>query len=181
VSDSGPGVEHRDEESDVDQQSGRDEEAVRRFVEHMSMLLAGWGFPRMAARVLMVMTAADEPQLTAGDLAERLGVSPAAISGAIRYLIQIGMAVREPVPGSRRDRYRLAADTWYEVTLTKLTMFGTVAELAAGGAQALGGPTSPSGVRVTEMRDYFLFVQKELPALLDKWLTTKPAYGEDPA
>jgi DNA-binding transcriptional regulator GbsR (MarR family) len=163
----------------VDQQGGRDEEAVRHFVEHMAMLFADWGFPRMAARVLMVMTAADEPALTAGELAERLGVSPAAISGAVRYLVQIGMAVREPVPGSRRDRYRLTDHTWYEATLTKLTIFRTVADLAVEGAKALGGSASPSGARVTEMRDYFLFVEQELPTVLEKWEATKPHYPAD--
>lgn len=157
----------------MDEPGERDEEGVRRFVEHLAMLFANWGFPRMAARVLMVMTVADEPSLSAGELAERLGVSPGAISGAVRYLIQIGMAVREPVPRSRRDRYRLTDDTWYEVTLTKLTIFKAVADLATEGVVSLGGPGSPGGTRVAEMRDYFAFVHAELPALLDKWTAAK--------
>lgn len=158
----------------MDEPGERDEDGVRRFVEHMAMLFADWGFPRMAARVLMVMTVADEPALSAGELAGRLGVSPAAISGAVRYLIQIGMAVREPVPRSRRDRYRLTNDTWYEATLTKLTIFKAVADLATEGATALGGPGTPSGARVAEMRDYFRFVHAELPAVLDKWAASEP-------
>ena len=68
---------------------------------------------------LFTLMAADERALTAAELAERLGVSPAAISGAVRYLTQIGMLHREPSPGSRRDRYRLPDDPWYEVTLAK--------------------------------------------------------------
>lgn len=80
----------------------RDEEGVRRFVEHMAMSWAEWGFPRMAARVLMVMMAADEEALTAAELGDRLEISPAAVSGAVRYLIQIGMLAREPVPRPRR-------------------------------------------------------------------------------
>ena len=42
------------------QPSPRDEAQVRLFVENMAMFLADWGFPRMAARVLMVLMAADE-------------------------------------------------------------------------------------------------------------------------
>jgi biotin operon repressor len=152
----------------------RDEEGVRRFIEHMAMLFADWGFPRMAARVLMVMTAADERALTAAELAERLDVSPAAISGAVRYLIQIGMAAREPVPGSRRDRYRLADDSWYEATVTKLTLFESVAQLTAEGAEALGPPSSPAAARVGQMRDYFRFIHRELPVLLERWKATRP-------
>lgn len=160
----------------MDEQGDRDEEGVRRFVEQMAMLFADWGFPRMAARVLMVLTAADEPILSAGALAERLGVSPAAISGAVRYLIQIGMVVREPTPGSRQTHYRLADSAWYEASVTKMTIFKGVADLAAEGAAALA-PGSPAGARVAEMRDYFQFVQRELPGVLDMWLAAKPHYG----
>ena len=67
----------------------RDEEQVRSFVEQMAMFLTDWGFPRMPARVLMGLMAADEERLTAGELAKRLAVSPAAISGAVRYLQQL--------------------------------------------------------------------------------------------
>jgi DNA-binding transcriptional regulator GbsR (MarR family) len=84
----------------------RDDEAVAQFVEHAARVFADWGFPRMAARVLFVMMTANEPGLTAADLAERLGVSPAAISGAVTYLIQLGLLERVPVPGSRRDLHR---------------------------------------------------------------------------
>lgn len=164
----------------MEQPRQRDEAGVRRFVEHMAMLFADWGFPRMAARVLMVLTASDEPALTAGDLAARLGVSPAAISSAVRYLIQLGLVTREPAPGSRRDLYRLLDDAWFEATLTKMTLFRAVADLAAEGADAIGDSTGPSAARIAQMRDYFRFVHAELPALLDKWQTTTAGGGTIP-
>lgn len=147
----------------------RDDEAVTRFVEHMAMSLADWGFPRMPARVLITMMAADEDSLTAAELGERLGVSPGAISGAVRYLMHIGMLAREPVPGSRLVRYRLPDDAWYEATATKSSLFKDLADLADEGAKALGGPGTPSGARVGEMRDYFTFVQEEIPRILGRW------------
>ncbi len=156
----------------------RDEREVRYFVEGMARLFADWGFPRMAGRVLMMLTVADERTLSAGELATRLAVSPAAISGAVRYLIQIGMVVREPVAGSRRDHYRLVHDTWHEATVTKLTVFQAVAVLADEGVRALGGPGTAAGARVAEMRDYYLFVQRELPALLARWTALKEGRTE---
>jgi hypothetical protein len=153
----------------------RDEAAVRRFVEHLAMTLADWGFPRMPARVLVTLMSADEDGLTAAELAERLGASPAAISGAVRYLLHIGILAREPVPGSRRDRYRLPDDPWYEASTAKGPLFRTVADLADDGVAALGGPATPSGARVAEMRDFFLFVQAELGGLLQKWEAAKAA------
>lgn len=152
----------------------RDEEAVRRFVERMAALLADWGFPRMAGRVLMVMMAADEEALSAADLGERLGVSPAAISGALRYLTQLRMVVREPVPGSRRDRYRMPNDVWYEVGLGEVPMFKTLAQLADDGVAALGGTGTQAGARMARMREFYQFMQNELPTLLERWKAEHP-------
>ncbi len=151
----------------------RDEEAMRQFVEFMGRLLADWGLPRMASRVLFALMAAEERSLTAGDLAERLGVSPAAISGAVRYLTQISMVAREPVPGSRRDRYRLVDDSWYEVTLAKMTLIKTIADAADDGVQAAGGPDTIAGGRLAGMRDFYRWVQEGLPEFLDQWAELK--------
>jgi predicted transcriptional regulator len=151
----------------------RDEEAMRTFVEQMARMLADWGFPRMAGRVLFVMMGADEPALTAGELAERLGVSPAAISGAVRYLIHINMVAREPVPGSRRDRYRLVDDSFYEVTIAKMTLIKTLADVADAGVAAAGGPKTPAGARLANMRDFYVFTQESLPSILDEWAERK--------
>jgi predicted transcriptional regulator len=153
--------------------SGRDEQALREIVEQLGRILADWGLPRMAARVLFVLMTADESSLTAGELAERLQVSPAAISGAVRYLTQIRMVARDVVPGSRRDRYRLVDDSWYEVTLEKMTLITTLADIARQGVVAAGGERTPAGARLAGMRDFYDFVQKELPTLLERWTEQK--------
>lgn len=154
-------------------QPRRDEAAMRSFVENMARLLADWGFPRMAARVLFALMAADETSLSAGELAQRLGVSPAAISGAVRYLTHLHMVVREPVPGDRRDRYRLVDDSWYEVTVAKMTLIQTLADMAGQGAAAAGGPQTVAGARLAGMRDFYQWVQESMPALLRQWAEVK--------
>lgn len=146
------------------------DDEVRQFVEHTAMLLADWGVPRMAARVLMAAMVSPEGVVTARDLGDRLGVSPAAVSGAVRFLIHAGILVREPVAGSRRDHYRLRNDLWYEATLTKNDrLLARLVELSDQGVKALGGPATPAGERVAEMRDFYAFLLGELPALVEKW------------
>ncbi len=151
----------------------RDEAAVRRFVEHIAATFADLGFPRMAARVLFVIMCSEEGALTAAELAERLEISPAAVSGAVRYLMQIQMLRREPSPGSRRDRYRLPSDAWYEVSALKGTVYKIFAEVTSEGVEALGGKETEAGARVAQMRDFFLFVHREMPSLLDRWEQVK--------
>ncbi|WCN81840.1 GbsR/MarR family transcriptional regulator [Micromonospora sp. LH3U1] len=149
---------------------------VHLFVERMALTFAEVGFPRMAARVLFTVMSADDP-LTAGEIGERLGVSAAAVSGAVRYLTQFGMLIREPVPRSRRDRYRMPDNPWYEATITKTGLYKTFIDVAEGGVIALDGPDTPAGERVTEMRDFFIFVQEEIDSLGQRWRDRRAATG----
>ncbi|WFE37881.1 helix-turn-helix domain-containing protein [Micromonospora sp. WMMD998] len=164
------------EEPTMNEPPRPDEDEVHLFVERMAMAFADVGFPRMAARVLFAVMSADEP-LTAGEIGERLGVSAAAVSGAVRYLTQFAMLVREPVKGSRRDRYRMPDNPWYEATITKTTLYKNFIDIAGGGVEALHGRSTPAGERVAEMRDFFLFVQEEVEALGDRWRARRAATG----
>ncbi|MGC4895529.1 GbsR/MarR family transcriptional regulator [Micromonospora sp. DT31] len=164
------------EETTMGEPAHRDEEELHLFIERMAMAFADVGFPRMAARVLFTVMSADDP-LTAGEIAERLGVSAAAVSGAVRHLTQFAMLVREPVKGSRRDRYRMPDNPWYEVTITKTTFYRNFIDIAGRGVRALDGRNTPAGERVTEMRDFFVFVQEELESLGDRWRARRAATG----
>lgn len=157
----------------------RDEDAVRRFVEHLAMTLADMGVPRMPGRVLAAMMAADEHSLTAAELAERLDVSPAAISGAVRYLLHLGLVVREPVRGTRTHHYRLPSDVWYESSISRKGMVKTVADLSDQGVEALGGPDTPSGRRVAEMGAFYRFIESEMDSLFERWQAAKATAGDN--
>ncbi|MEV7329683.1 helix-turn-helix domain-containing protein [Micromonospora sp. NPDC093244] len=156
--------------------AGDSHDPVHLFVERMALTFAEVGFPRMAARVLFTVMSADDP-LTAAEIGERLGVSAAAVSGAVRYLTQFGMLIREPVPRSRRDRYRMPENPWYEATITKTGLYKTFIDVADGGVAALNGPDTPAGERVAEMRDFFLFVQEEIDSLGERWRIRRAATG----
>ncbi|MGC4804913.1 GbsR/MarR family transcriptional regulator [Micromonospora sp. DT233] len=154
----------------------RNEEAVHFFVERMAMAFADVGFPRMAGRVLFTVISADEP-LTAAEIGERLGVSAAAVSGAVRYLTQLKVLAREPVKGSRRDRYRMPDNAWYEAAITKTGLYKSFIDIADDGLDALPGRDTPAGERISEMRDFFAFVQEELDSLGERWRARRAATG----
>ena len=60
---------------------GRDEAAVRQFIEHVAMTFADLGFPRMAARVLFVIMCAEEDALTAAE--GGAGGPPATVTASL--------------------------------------------------------------------------------------------------
>jgi predicted transcriptional regulator len=156
-------------------QEGRDGAAVRQFVEHFASLLADSGMPRMPARIFVALLTADTSRLTAEELAGLLRVSPAAVSGGVRYLVQVGLVSRETEPGSRRHVYRMPENVWHEVLRVRDRIMMRWADTMRGGAEVLG-PGTPAGARLAESALYFEFVSKELPALLDRWEDFKSAH-----
>src|ERR1019366_2182802 len=92
----------------------RDAEAVRRFIERFTPMLEEAGFPRMPARIFAALLTADST-LTAAELGALLKASAGAVSGGVRYLVQVGLIRREGEPGSRRHFYRVPDDVWPEL------------------------------------------------------------------
>lgn len=147
----------------------RDDEALRAAAEQSAAVLAAAGFPRMPARVLMAVFGAEEGGLTAAELATRLGVSAAAISGAVRYLQTIGIVHRISRPDSRRDRYEPPPDAWYTTVMSRGSIYVTLATLAEEAVTAIDDPGSAASARFEEMARFYRFIDARMPVLMDEW------------
>jgi predicted transcriptional regulator len=142
------------------------------FVERFASVLTESGFPRMPARVFAALLASDSGRLTAAELAALLHVSPAAISGAVSYLVQVNLASREAEPGSRREHYRVHSEVWYEAIARKDQVLDRCERSLREGIDVVGRDT-PAGGRIAETLAFFEFMQIELPAMLDRWRARK--------
>ena len=67
----------------------RSEDEVRAFVERLGSALTDAGMARLPARAFAAMLADEDGRMTSAELAEVLEVSPASVSGAVRYLSQV--------------------------------------------------------------------------------------------
>ena len=150
----------------------RDDSARARFIERFASVLTQSGFPRMPARVFAALLATDSGTLNSAELAKLLHISPAAISGAVRYLIQVNLASREAEPGSRREHYRVHSEVWYEAIGRKDQVLERCERSLREGIEVVGRD-SPAGARIAETLSFFEFLQKELPALMEKWRAQK--------
>jgi predicted transcriptional regulator len=156
--------------------SGRDPAAVSQFVERFGSALADAGMPRMPALAFVALLATDSGRLTADELVERLGVSRAAISGAVGYLSQVGALTRERQPGSRRDHYVVHDGVWFELVARREQLLDRWHATAESGVQALG-PDTPAGARLAESAAFFAFMQAEMPAMLERWRAQRSRPG----
>jgi predicted transcriptional regulator len=141
---------------------------VRSFVEKMGSLMFETGIPRMPARVFSALLASSSGRMTAAELSAMLDASPAAISGAVRYLIQIGLVARERETGSRRDHFVLHNDVFYELMSQDARALQAWESGIRSGVDAVGEDT-PAGRRMLEMLDFFGFLQEEIPAMMQRW------------
>lgn len=147
---------------------------ARRFIDRFALALNDVGFPRMPSRVLVATMCADGHTVTAGELAECLDASPAAMSGALRYLVQVSLLDREAVQGSRSQHYRVPDNAWYESLAHRQGLLTKLAESGAEGLDAL--PAGSLGrMRIAEMLDFFAYLDEELPRLIDKWRSQRGA------
>ncbi len=158
----------------------RDQAAVRRFVEDFAQALTEMGVPRMPARVFVALVTSDPGRLSAADLAATLHASPAAMSGAVRYLVQLGLIRREGEPGSRRHYYRVPDDVWGEIISIRNRAMARWTAVLREGIPILGADT-PAGLRITDSVRFFEFVSNELPLVIDRWQDRKAALDGRPA
>ncbi|MER6525599.1 MarR family transcriptional regulator [Streptomyces sp. NPDC001508] len=147
---------------------GRDPEAVSRFVESFAAQLVEAGVPRMPSRVFAALLASDTGTLTSAELGERLRISPAAVSGAVRYLAQVHLVSRERQPGSRRERYRVHNDQWYQALTSREAIIKRWEDALREGVASLGA-TTPAGRRLAETLAFFEFIEQDVANMMERW------------
>jgi DNA-binding transcriptional regulator GbsR (MarR family) len=145
------------------------ERELNDFAERTASLLIAAGLQRMPARVLMALMTAETGGYTSPELQKRLGVSAAAISGAVRYLQGIALIRRVPQSGTRRDLYELPDDYWYAASMNADNIYQPLALLAENALRAIEDPDSGVANRIREMAEYFRFMERRMPELLEEW------------
>ena len=137
-------------------------------VEHLGGALADAGLARLPARVFAALMAQEDGRLTSAELASLLDVSPAGVSGAVRYLTQVRMIRRERERGSRRDVYVVMDDAWHDVLMQRDQIYAPIltALLEARGAL---GPDTRAGERMQLSVEFLEFVTREMGGIAERW------------
>ncbi|MBD0695303.1 GbsR/MarR family transcriptional regulator [Streptomyces sp. CBMA123] len=140
---------------------GRDPAAIAAFAGRFADLLEQMGLPRMVARVLSSLYVTDDGSLSAADLVQRLGVSPASVSKAVGYLEAQGLIRRQRDGHGRREQYEIDSDVWYRSMLASARRNVLLAEFARDGADLLGAAT-PAGQRLDTAADFLAEIGTDL-------------------
>ncbi|WP_370616982.1 GbsR/MarR family transcriptional regulator [Mumia sp. Pv 4-285] len=154
--------------------------ARERFVDSFGAAFHEAGIPPMSSRVFAYLLVVDREKVSARELAEGLGASAAAVSGAVNYLIGVGMIER--APGTRGDRqhyYRLfPGDIWTAILLRRLPLVERWYESMRAGIADLGHEPQ-AGSPLYESALYFEFMRQETPAIMERWKAYRDAHLGD--
>lgn len=156
----------------------RDERRVSRWIEEFAGFMVLSGIPRMPARVLVCLMADDSGALTSAELSERLKISPAAVSGAIRYLTTVHMVRRIREPGARREIYRVDRDVIYQAVVGQMPLMVKWEQMLNDGVQTLGAQTE-AGRRLADSADFIHFVTQEFDGLMERWEAHRAGRSSD--
>lgn len=143
-------------------------QASQEFVERMGSALSQAGLPRIPSLVFSALLLDDDGRMTASELAGTLHLSAGSISGAVRYLEQVGMARRERERGSRRDVYVVDDDAWHGAMMRTGQVYAPMIAALTRGLTAIG-KDSAAHRRLLLTREFLSFVDEEMSALAERW------------
>ncbi len=164
----------------LQEEHGRDAEAVRAYEETLTTVFIASGTPKMMARVMSCLTLTDSGSLTAAELARRLEVSPASISKAVTFLEGQGLIRREREEG-RRERYVVDDDIWHQSMMASARSTAQVAETSRQGVGVMGRGT-PAATRLENIARYLDFISEAITRAAEQArevLHTKPEGTSD--
>ena len=148
-----------------------------RSVEQLGAALAEAGMPSLPSRVFAALLVDDDGRMTSVELTEVLGVSPASISGAVKYLAHLQMLRRERERGSRREVYVVDDDAWHGLMLRRDHLYAPILR-ALQTAVDERGPASPAYRRLMLTGEFLRFVDAEMAEMTDRWAAHRAAFEQ---
>jgi len=140
---------------------------VRQFTEEFGLMGERSGMPRMVARLLGWLLICDPPSQSSAEIASALGVSRASVSIATRLLEAGGLIRRKAMPGTRSYRFEVEPSAF--MNLQAAERFRDWREIAERGLELLDEPEGERGARLRAARDFYAYVEREVPKLIERF------------
>ncbi|MFC9433281.1 GbsR/MarR family transcriptional regulator [Nocardia sp. NPDC057030] len=145
------------------------------FVEDFALVLERMGLVRMTGRAAGWLLVAEPPEQTFGQIADALQASKGSISGALKALVTMRWVDKISKPGDRKDYYAIRPGILPELTRQQSGMYNDLTTMTSRGLALFDDPNGPEAARVRETHEFFVWMGKELPALIDRWYAERRA------
>lgn len=127
------------------------------------------GLVRMTGRVMGWLLVCDPPEQNFGQIADALQASKGSISTALKFLTTARWVDKASKPGDRKDYYTIRPGVMPDLIKQQAAQYSLFTEVTARGMDLFDDPRSESAKRLRDMHDFFRWLEKELPALMERW------------
>lgn len=142
---------------------------MKQFIEDIGIHFEEMGLPRMAGRIFGCLLVCEPQHQSSEQLTNIVGASKGSVSTMTRLLIQSGVVERMGLPGRRDTYYRIKPGSWSELMRARISHVTRLRELADRGLTLLADREPKLRQRLQELRDFYAFLEQEMPALLDRY------------
>jgi hypothetical protein len=146
-----------------------DHESRRRYAEEFGLLYSGMGMPPAYGTLLGWMLICDPPVQSGTELAAALQLSKGSVSTGMRMLEGSKLVRRVVRPGRRGHAYELLPDALITATSDAGALWAAMSALMARGVDLVGDDQAPEAQRLRVARDYFAFIARRVPELIDEF------------
>lgn len=141
--------------------------AERRYAEEAGVVLAGMGMPQAYGKLLGWLLICTPAAQSGAELVAALGLSKGSVSAGLRALQSGGLIRRVAMPGRRGSFFEMTPDAMMRAAGSeKFTQFRVLME---HGLEVLGGETAPGAERLRTTRDFYAFIETEMPKLIRRF------------
>lgn len=139
------------------------------FVEDFALTFERLGLVRMTGRVMGWLLIADPPEQTFAEIGVVLQASKGSISTALKFLTTARWVNKVSRPGDRKDYCTIRPGVMPDLIKQQAAQYSVFTQTLERGFDLFDGPDSPRAERLRDMHDFFAWMEKELPALMERW------------
>jgi DNA-binding transcriptional regulator GbsR (MarR family) len=150
-------------------------DAERSFVERWSRLLAAEGLPPVAGRLWAWLLVCEPREQTVDDIAQAIGASRGAISGAVRWLEPSGLIHRTRRPGDRRDYWSVSDDSAIRAIENRQRALRPSLDTLESAMVALSDRDTASLQRLRDVHELYLVMEDVVDVAVDRFRTRRAA------
>ncbi len=141
--------------------------AERRYAEEAGVVLAGLGLPQAYGKLLGWLLICDPPAQSGAEIVAALGLSKGSVSAGLRMLEASSLVRRVAMPGRRGSFYEMVPDAIMRAAGSE--KFAYFRQLMERGLEVVGGEDAPGAERLRTTRDFYAFLEVEVPKLVDRF------------
>lgn len=143
--------------------------AKEKYIEDVGLFYERYGLPKMAGRILGCLIASESDNNSFDDLKNALKASKGSISGNLNLLLSQQMIEKHMISGDRKSYYKIALNSLENILAAKINSVTAFKLILQRGVALNPNDGSQSKKSLSEILDYYEFLEKEIPALKIKW------------